>query len=65
VGTGGTLVSGTSPDGVQSVSVLTFTEGNAATTIEFDGPPNDPVPHDMAVDLGQKQDAAIKNWQSA
>lgn len=65
VGTGGTLVSGTSPDGVQSVSVLTFTEGNAATTIEFDGPPNDPAPADMVTELGQKQDAAIKDWQSA
>jgi hypothetical protein len=65
VGTGGTLVSGMSPDGVQSVSVLTFTEGNAATTIEFDGPPNDPVPADMAVELGQKQDTQIKDWQSA
>jgi len=39
VGNGGTMVSGTSPDGSKSVTVLTFAEGNAATTIEFDGPP--------------------------
>lgn len=65
VGTGGTIVTGTSPDGVQSVSVLTFTEGNAATTIEFDGPPNDPVPQDLVIDLGQKQATAITDWQAA
>lgn len=64
VGTGGTMVSGMSPDGVQSVTVLTFTEGNAATTIEFDGPPTDPAPADFVVELGQKQDTAIRDWQA-
>jgi hypothetical protein len=43
-----------SPDGTQSVTVFSFAEGNAATTIEFDGPPNDPVPPDMVIALGQK-----------
>ena len=65
VGTGRTLVTGTSPDGTESVTVLTFTEGNTATTIEFDGPPNDPAPADLVIELGQKQAAAIKNWQTA
>lgn len=65
VGSGGTIVSGMSPDGVQSVTVLTFTEGNAATTIEFDGPPADPAPPDMVVELGQKQATAITSWQAA
>lgn len=65
VGVGGTMVSGMSPDGVQSVTVLTFTEGNAATTIEFDGPPSDPAPGDFVVDLGQKQDAAIRDFRAA
>jgi hypothetical protein len=65
VGAGGKVVSGTSPDGVQSVTVLTFTEGNAATTIEFDGPAADPVPTDMAIDLAKKQDTSIRDWQSA
>lgn len=63
VGTGGTMVTGTSPDGTESVAVLTFTEGNTATTIEFDGPPNDPVPADMVIELGQKQATAIRDWQ--
>ena len=61
VGTGGTIVSGTSPDGSKAVSVLTFTEGNAATTVEFAGPRNDPVETAVITDYGQKQDAAIKN----
>jgi hypothetical protein len=53
------------PDGVQSVTVLTFAEGNAATTIEFDGPATDPAPADFVVELGQKQAAAITDWQTA
>jgi hypothetical protein len=64
VGTGGTMVTGTSPDGTQSLTVLSFTEGNVATTIEFDGPANDPVPPDFATELGQKQDTAIRDWQA-
>ncbi|MGY4647937.1 hypothetical protein [Mycobacterium sp. URHB0021] len=64
-GAGGTMLSGTSPDGTESVTVLTFTEGNTAATIEFDGPPSDPAPADFVMELGQKQDTAIKDWQSA
>jgi hypothetical protein len=45
------------------VTVLSFTEGNVATTIEFDGPSNDPAPPDFVTELGQKQDTAIKDWQ--
>lgn len=62
VGDNGTLVAGTSPNG-GSTSVLTFTQGNAATTIEFDGPINDPAPDEFVIDLGKKQDTAILDWQ--
>jgi hypothetical protein len=65
VGSGGTMVSGMSPDGSKSVTVLSFTQGNAATTIEFDGAPNDPAPSDLVVEMGQKQDTAIRDWQAA
>jgi len=65
VGTGGTTVSGMSPDGSKSVTVLTFTQGNAATTIEFDGLPKDPAPVDLVLELGRKQDTAIRDWQAA
>ncbi len=60
VGDGGTIVSGTSPDGSKSVTVLLFTQGKAFVTLEFDGKPDDPVPPEFATDIGQKQDAAIK-----
>jgi hypothetical protein len=65
VGSKGTIVSGTSPDGSKSVSVLSFVEGNAATTIEFDGAPKDPAPPDLVLELGRKQDTAIRDWQAA
>jgi hypothetical protein len=61
VGTAGTMVSGRSPDGSKAVTVLLFTEGKAFTNLEFDSPPNDPVPPQFVTDVGQKQDTAIKN----
>jgi hypothetical protein len=60
VGTGGTTISGPSPDGSKSVTVLLFTEGNAFAELEFDGPPDALVPPDFATDVGHKQDAALK-----
>lgn len=59
VGTGGQLISGTSPDGTQSRSLLSFTHGNAASTIEFTGPANDPAPMDLVVDLGKAQNQLL------
>jgi hypothetical protein len=60
VGTGGTTISGPSPDGSKGVTVLLFTEGKAFAELEFDGPPDSLVPPDFVTDVGQKQDAAIK-----
>ncbi|OBH68846.1 hypothetical protein A5682_11710 [Mycobacterium mantenii] len=61
VGTGGTTISGPSPDGAKGVTVLMFTEGRAFVELEFDGPPSALVPPDFVTDVGQKQDAAVKN----
>ena len=61
VGTGGTTVSGTSPEGSKAVTVLLFTEGKAFTNLEFDSPLNDPLPPQFVTDVSQKQDTAIKN----
>ena len=61
VGTGGTTVSGNSPDGSKGVMVLLFTEGKAFTTLKFVGPPDMLPPPDFVTELGQKQDKAIKN----
>lgn len=60
IGTGGTTISGPSPDGAKGVTVLLFTEGKALAQLEFDGPPSALVPPDFVTDVGQKQDAAIK-----
>jgi hypothetical protein len=65
VGSGGTMLTGMSPDGSKSVTVLSFAEGNAATTIEFAGAPKDPAPADLVLELGRKQDTAIRDWQAA
>ncbi|CAN5340817.1 hypothetical protein BH11ACT7_BH11ACT7_33230 [soil metagenome] len=59
VGQGGTLVSGTSPDGTEAVSVLLFTQGDAAAQIEFAGPLADPVPVELVSDLGRQQATTI------
>jgi hypothetical protein len=61
VGTDGTMVSGTAPEGSKAVTVLLFTEGKAFVNLEFDSPPNDPLPPQFVTDVGQKQDTAIKN----
>ena len=61
VASDGTMVSGTSPNGSTAVTVLLFTEGEAFTTLEFDSAPNDPVPPQFVIDIGQKQDTAIRN----
>jgi hypothetical protein len=61
VGSNGAMISGTSPDNSQAVTVLLFTEGKALVNLEFDSAPNDPIDPAVAIDVGRKQDAAIKN----
>jgi len=61
VGTGGTMVSGISPEGSKAVTVLLFTEGKAFVNLEFDSPANDPMPPQFVTDVSQKQDTAIKS----
>ncbi|HTX96752.1 MAG TPA: hypothetical protein VME67_18975 [Mycobacterium sp.] len=61
VGSTGAMISGTSPDNSQAVTVLLFTEGKALVNLEFDSAPNDPIDPGMATDIGRKQDAAIKS----
>lgn len=60
VGSHGTMISGTSPDNSQAVSVLLFSEGRALVNLEFDGAPGDPIDPAVLTDIGRKQDAAIK-----
>ncbi|WP_167105002.1 hypothetical protein [Mycobacterium sp. DL592] len=65
VGSGGTVVSGTSPDGTKSVTVLLFTEGTALARIEFDGLPGQPASNALVTNVGQKQDIALRVGQAA
>jgi len=60
VGTGGTVVTGTSPDGSKSVTVLLFTQGAALARLEFDGVPGQPAPAAFVTNTGQKQNIALR-----
>ncbi|GAA4532789.1 hypothetical protein [Mycobacterium paraffinicum] len=60
VGSNGTMISGTSPDTAQAVTVLLFSEGRALVNLEFHSATGDPIDPAMAADIGRKQDAAIK-----
>jgi hypothetical protein len=60
VGTGGTTLTGNTPDGSKGVLILLFTEGKAFVTLEFDGPVDSLPPEDFVNGVGGKQDAAIK-----
>jgi hypothetical protein len=61
VGSNGSMISGTSPDKSQAVTVLLFTESKVLVKLEFAGAANDPIDPGVATDIGRKQDAAIKN----
>jgi hypothetical protein len=61
VGSNGAMISGTSPDNSQAVTVLLFTEGKALVNLEFDSARNDPIDPAVATDIARRQDAAIKS----
>ncbi|MCV7410170.1 hypothetical protein H7K44_11175 [Mycobacterium florentinum] len=61
VGSNGAMISGTTQDNSQAIAVLLFTEGRALVNLEFDSAPNDPIDPEIAIDVGRKQDAAVKN----
>ena len=56
----GATISGTSPDHSKGETVLLFTQGKAFVTLEFDGPTYALAPPDFVLDVGHKQDDAIK-----
>jgi hypothetical protein len=60
VGVDGTTITGTPPDHTKGVTVLLFTEGKAFVTLEFDGPTYALAPSEFVLDVGHKQDEAIK-----
>ncbi len=60
VGSNGAILSGTSPDKSQAVTVLLFTEGRALVNMEFDSAPDDPIDIAVASEIGRQQDDLIK-----
>ena len=60
VGVDCTTITGTSPDHTKGVTVLLFTQGKAFVTLEFDGPTYALAPSEFVLDVGHKQDEAIK-----
>jgi hypothetical protein len=60
VGTAAQAAVGPSPDGHKAKGIVMFTEGKTFTVLELESPPADAVQQDFIVDLGRKQDAAIK-----
>jgi hypothetical protein len=60
VGTAAQTAVGPSPDGHKAKGIVMFTEGKTFTVLELESPPADAVQQDFIVDLGRKQDAAIK-----
>jgi len=65
VGTGGTVVSGYSPDGSKAVTVLMFGQGRALVRLEFDSAPGDPTSSQLVTDVAQKQDIAVRTGLSS
>jgi hypothetical protein len=61
VGTRGQMAVGPSPDGSKTKGIVMFTEGKVFTVLEFESAQNDPVQPDFVLDLGRRQDAAIKS----
>jgi hypothetical protein len=60
VGTKGSIATGTSPDGTKAVTVVMFTDGRALVNMSFESAPEDGVPQEIALQIAQKQDDAVK-----
>lgn len=61
IGSNGVMLSGTSQDNSQAVTVLLFTEGKAMVNLEFDSASDDSINPGLVTDVGRKQDAAIRS----
>lgn len=61
VGDGGFIATGKSPDGSKAITEVYFTQGKAATSVEFSSAPNDPVLPETALAVAKLQATQIKN----
>lgn len=60
VGTDGTVLSGTSPDGSKAVTLLLFTQGRALVRLEFQSAPGDTTTPDFVNNIGKMQQIALR-----
>ncbi|MUL83954.1 MULTISPECIES: hypothetical protein [unclassified Mycolicibacterium] len=60
VGLGGTVISGTAPDGSKAVTLLMYTQGRAVVRLEFDSNRDDPVPPQTVASVGRMQEIALR-----
>ncbi|MEV0672228.1 hypothetical protein [Mycobacterium sp. NPDC050441] len=60
VGSNGTVISGTAPDGKKAVTLLMYTQGRAVVRLEFDSNPDDPVPPQTVAGVGRMQQIALR-----
>lgn len=60
VGSNGTVISGTAPDGKKAVTLLMYTQGRAVVRLEFDSNPDDPVSPQTVVSVGRMQQIALR-----
>ncbi len=60
VGSNGTVISGTAPDGSKAVTLLMYTQGRAVVRLEFDSNPDDPVSPETVTSVGRMQQIALR-----
>lgn len=65
VGTDGTVIRGTSPDGTKAVTLLLFTEGRALARLEFQSATFDPTTDQFVTNIGKMQQIALRIGQPA
>ena len=59
VGTGGTMATGTSPDGTKAITIVMFTEDRAVVNLELESAPGDIVQPGTAVAIAKMQEEAV------
>lgn len=60
VGSDGTVLSGTAPDGSKAVTLLMFTQGRAVVQLQFDSNVDDPPTPQMVTSVGRMQEIALR-----
>lgn len=60
VGSDGTAISGTSPDGSKAVTLLLFTSGPALVRMEFNSATDEPTSPQVVAGVGKMQDIALR-----